>query len=529
MRARLSLGGERVRVRTCVHPEIDALAVRIESGAVRSGAVKVMIAFAYPTTGVSMADWKSPGKHQTTCAVEGNVARLERKIDADHYGVTVAWGDGRWEQTGVHEFVLSGAGDVLGFVVCFAAEGALKKAPGVEECFAKSAGHWEKFWQSGGAVDFSAATARGAGELERRVVLSQYNTALHCAGDMPPSETGLLFNSWYGKSHLEMHWWHGAHFAGWGRMALLERSLGFYERVMPVARATAERQGYAGVRWPKMVGPEGRDSPSPVGCLLIWQQPHPIYYAELCYREKPGREVLERWKGIVFETAEFMASYAVLVGGRYVLGPPMKTVSENADTLTTKNPTFELAYWRFGLTTALEWRKRLGMGVEAKWAEVLAGLSALPVLDGRYLMQEGMLDTYTKWNWEHPALLGAWGVQPGVGVDVGVMRETLKGVMGVWQWDRCWGWDFPMASMTASRVGEMETAFGALLIETPKNHYHLNGHVYQRPGLTAYLPANGGLLGAISVMAGNSGAGEGGWVRADGGWAMRHEGLKGML
>ena len=107
------------------------------------------------------------------------------------------------------------------------------------------------------------------------------------------------------------------------------------------------------------------------------------------------------------------------------------------------------------------------------------------------------------------------------------MRETLKGVMGVWQWDRCWGWDFPMASMTGSRVGEMETAFGALLIETPKNHYHLNGHVYQRPGLTAYLPANGGLLGAIAVMAKNSGAGAGGWVRAGGGWAMRHEGVVG--
>ena len=407
--------GEMVRVRTCVHPESDALAVKIESGGVRSGAVKVMIAFAYPTSKVSMADWNSPGKHETECAVAGNVAKISRKVDADRYGVTVAWERGKWEQTGKHAFVLSGEGVELGFVVCFAADGAPEKVPGVAACCAPRAGAWEKFWTSGGAVDFSESLAGGARELERRVVLSQYNTALHCAGDMPPSETGLLFNSWYGKSHLEMHWWHGVHFAGWGRMALLERSLGFYERIIGVARATAVRQGYAGVRWPKMVGPDGGDSPSPVGCLLIWQQPHPIYYAELCYRERPGKETLERWKGIVFETANFMASYAVKVEGRFVLGPPMKTVSENADTLTTRNPTFELAYWRFGLTTALEWRKRLGMEPEAKWVEVLAGLSALPVLEGKYLMQEGMTDTYTKWNWEHPALLGALGCSRGLG------------------------------------------------------------------------------------------------------------------
>ncbi|MGN6371260.1 MAG: hypothetical protein ACTHN5_23650 [Phycisphaerae bacterium] len=327
-----------------------------------------------------------------------------------------------------------------------------------------------------------------------------------------------------------MQWWHGAHVAGWGRMELLERSLGFYERTMPIARATAERQGYKGVRWQKMVGVDGKDSPSPVGCLLIWQQPHPIYYAELCYRERPERGTLERWREIVFETAEFMASYAAEVGGRYVLGPPMKTVSENTDPLTTKNPTFELAYWRFGLKTALEWRKRLGMGVEAKWADVLARLSALPVLEGRYLMQEGMTDTYTKWNWEHPALVGALGMQPGVGVDVGVMRETLKGVMGVWQWDRAWGWEFGMASMAGSRTGEMGAAFGALLIDSKKNHYHVNGHVYQRPNLTAYLPGNGSLLSAIAVMAKNArgGGGEAGWVRA-GGWAMRHEGMRGLL
>ena len=52
-------------------------------------------------------------------------------------------------------------------------------------------------------------------------------------------------------------------------------------------QGTAKSQGYEGARWPKMVGPDGRESPSNVGVFLIWQQPHPIYYAELCYRARP--------------------------------------------------------------------------------------------------------------------------------------------------------------------------------------------------------------------------------------------------
>ncbi len=59
-----------------------------------------------------------------------------------------------------------------------------------------------------------------------------------------------------------------------------------------------------------------------------------------------------------------------------------------------------------------------------------------------------------------------------------------------------------MAAMAAARAGEPELAVKALLIDVPKNRYHPNGHNYQRPGLTAYLPGNGGLLAAIAMMAG---------------------------
>jgi hypothetical protein len=166
---------------------------------------------------------------------------------------------------------------------------------------------------------------------------------------------------------------------------------------------------------------------------------------------------------------------------------------------------------------------------DAEWDRVLGKLAPLPTSDGLYLLQEGLTDTYTKWNWEHPALIGALGMQPGDGVDAETMHRTLKKVMEVWQWDRAWGWDFPMAAMCAARVGEPELAIRALLIDSPKNRYHPNGHVYQRPNLTAYLPANGGLLSAVAMMAA-------GWTNgpksaapgfpADGKWSVKHQGLR---
>ena len=179
---------------------------------------------------------------------------------------------------------------------------------------------------------------------------------------MPPQETGLTCNSWYGKFHLEMHYWHAAHFASWGRPALLERSLGWYNAILPSAREKARQQGYAGARWPKMTAPDGRDSPSPIGPLLIWQQPHPIAMAELIYAAHPTRDTLARYRDIVFESAEFMASYAHYdaKSARYVLGPPVIPAQENHPPRETWNPTFELEYWDHALAIAQRWRERAG-------------------------------------------------------------------------------------------------------------------------------------------------------------------------
>jgi hypothetical protein len=526
--------GASARVQTCCHSDLDMIAVRIESPLLEAEKMQVLVAFPYASPEMNMADWNEPDRHTTTLSRPAkNRADFARQLDETKYHASLQWsGSAEFLQRTPHEFLLgSKSENVLEFVCSFSPKKSSGELPSFAQAQAASNSRWKNFWRDGGAIDLSASTDSRAEELERRVVLSLYNTAVHCAGSLPSAETGLLFNSWYGKFHLEMHWWHSVHFTAWNRFALFERSLGLYERILPLARETAARQGYRGARWPKMIGPDGYDSPSPIGPLLIWQQPHPIYYAELCYRQNPTKNILERWREIVFASADFMADYAALVFERnqFILGPPLKTVSENTDALTTTNPTFELSYWRFGLRVAQLWRERLGLPREPHWEKVLKRLSPLPVQDGFYLMQEGMGNTYTKWNWEHPALLGAFGMLPGDGVDTATMKRTVSQVMKTWQWRRSWGWDFPMAAMSAARSGEPELALDFLLLDASKNHFLPNGHNYQRPDLPAYLPANGGVLAAMAMMCA-------GWTNApdepvpgfpqNGKWSVRHENLK---
>ena len=533
--SRFKLEGQTVTVRTAVHPSLDLLAVSVESGLVGAGRLAVRLAFPYGSPKMQAADWTRPEGHRTeVVGRSANGVELRRTLDADEYFAAVNWtGRASFVSEEAHQFLLTPTGQSprLEFCVAFSPRAPRKSLPGAAATFAASEAHWQRFWTEGGAVELADSRDPRAPELERRVVLSQYLTAIQCSGSLPPQETGLTVNSWYGKFHLEMHWWHAAHFALWNRLPLLERSLGWYDTILPGARERARQQGYAGARWPKMTAPDGRDSPSPIGPLLIWQQPHPIFYAELCYISRPNRRTLKRYRRIVFETAEFMASYAFHdpQKRRHVLGPPVIPAQENHPARETWNPTFELAYWEYGLKTAQAWRERLGLRRDAGWDRVLATLSPLPVREGVYLAHENCPQTYTERNRDHPSMLGAYGFLPdGGATDRETMRRTLRKVLKEWQWDETWGWDYPLTAMTAARLGETHAAVDALLMETRKNRYLPNGHNWQRPNLPLYLPGNGGLLYAVALMAG-------GWrgapakhapgFPADGSWTVRWEKL----
>ncbi|MCA9257735.1 MAG: hypothetical protein KDA61_00990, partial [Planctomycetales bacterium] len=541
------LDGSPVRVRTAAHPDLDAVAFAIESPLVARGRVGIDVKFAYPAAvwGPGVDEWNQPSRHETHFAAHSGGAVFARTLDDVHYRMILTT-DGRvtQRQDGPHAFDIAGVDkSTLQATFQFTPERRVTPAQhdatataqrqelSYEQVAAASAAHWSSFWTQGGAIDLSLSRDPRWHELERRIVLSQYATAVNCAGSMPPQETGLVCNSWFGKSHLEMHWWHAAHFPLWGRPALLERSMEWYARVQPAARRIAERQGYAGVRWPKMTGPHGVSSPSEVGELLIWQQPHPIYLAELLYRSDPSEDTLRKYRSLVAATADFMASYAHYddQSQRYELGPILIPAQECYDGRTAPgvmNPAFELAYWRWALRTACAWERRLGAEPPSIWHEVAEQIAPLHVRDGVYTAIANAPFTNRR---DHPSMTAALGVLPDVGlVDPDIMRATLLDVERDWQWPDTWGWDYPMLAMTSARLGMMDKAIDFLLLDTPKNGYLANGHCRQADRLPIYLPANGGLLAATAMMAG-------GWdgcpdVAApgfpqDGSWTVRSEGI----
>jgi hypothetical protein len=527
-----------VTVETLCAPDSDAISVRVVSPLVESGRLTIQIRFPYGTGEVVTADWTHPDAHETVVTQDQSTrAHFARQLDADHYVADAQWSAGATlASTAKHQFEIGcrtpgSARSQLDFTCAFA---PASNSPTADFAQLQTAAqsHWHAFWQQGGAIDLSGSQDPRWFELERRIVLSQYLTAIQSAGRHPPAETGLTYNSWEGKFHMEMHWWHEAHFALWNRLPLLEKSLGYYQDILPRAEGTARKQGYAGARWPKMTSPSGAESPSPVGPFLVWEEPHPIFYAELCWRQQRDRATLETYREMVFQTAEFMASYAAWDTNtqRYVLGPVLQCAQEIFPKDKTLNPTFELTYWRWGLETAQQWRQRLGLPRDAHWDAVLRGLAKPSVVDGKYLFTETTPDCYTnpKWNADHPAVLGALSFVPGPQIDLPTMRNTLDWIWQKWNWPDTWGWDYPLLAMTAARLGEPDRAIDALLLDTPKNHYARNGQVYQRPNLTIYLPANGGLLYATALMAA-------GWdgapprhapgFPADGRWQVRWENL----
>jgi hypothetical protein len=505
-----SVEGQPVKVEVFCHQKSDLISAKISSTLIEKGQLKVEWLFPYAVAKNTHSgyDFASPEKHQSKLVKINDLSvRILRTLDNDHYQVKLQWKDAATlEETEKHHFVLSTkSGISLEFSCLFSKEDKPEALPTFAETETNNLESWKKFWETSGVVDFSACTDPRAPELERRFVLSQYLTKIQNSGSLPPQETGLVYNSWYGKFHLEMHWWHSAHFANWNHPEYLEKQLDWYQTIYQKAIETAQLQGFKGVRWPKMVGPEGQNSPSGVGSYLIWQQPHLIYMAEQLYRSNPSPEILNKYKDLIFATADFMADFAVLdsTGKIYNLLPPLIPAQEHWNRETTINPPFELAYWHWGLTVAQEWRKRLNLPNDAKWEEVRTKIAAPAQENGVYLGIANAPDSYTnpKSMTDHPMVTGMVGILPMWDkIDPEVMRSTLKTVMQKWDWPSTWGWDYPMVAMCATRLNEPEIALEALLKDVQKNTYLKNGHNYQSQRLRIYLPGNGGFLKTISLM-----------------------------
>ncbi|GHV55371.1 hypothetical protein AGMMS49579_18050 [Spirochaetia bacterium] len=536
-----------VLTETFVHPHEDTLHVRVVSPLLAAGKLRLNISFPYGSHKKSAADFTSPELHTTALTAKNAMGNaqgiiLDRVMDSVKYRVTVGF-------TGLscnaapgplpaHSAAFTADTDTVDLAFRFeplhipvmnidSNSNAVAEAypPSFAEAHRSCIDFWKNYWATGGAIDFSGSADSRAEELERRIVLSQYLTAIQSRGSLPPAETGLTCNSWYGKFHLEMHYWHSFHFALWGKPEELKKSLAWYKKILPAARKLAVSQGYKGARWPKMCDPSGYNTPSSIAVLLIWQQTHPIMLAEFCYRAAPNEAFLREYRDIIVETAEFMQSFVHWVSpDRCVVDAPYIPAQERHDPRIVLNAAYEVEYFRWGLKQADIWLERLG---EAPRFSDTAEKLALPAQkDGVYLAHENCPNTFTELPFytDHPSMLAMYGILNSDKVDPAIMAATLDKVLKVWDMKSLWGWDFPMMAMTACRLGRYDDALNLLLTDSPKNTYLPNGHNKQSgsDALPLYLPGNGGLLIAAAMLAA-------GYGDSNKGFAVQTEGLHAYL
>ena len=552
---------QQVNVTTAGLPDRDAVAYRILTPLLKNHRAQVSIRLPYPTGkhADDASDWGKEASHQSRIfSQQGNTAVIEHRINTTTYYINIRWeGQAQLQEVKTHTYQLATDAEALAFEVEYTPSLvrcdsiATNKPFRFDTAQKTTQKFWHKFWTETAFVDFGLCTDPRAKELERRVVLSQYLTRINCANNMPPQETGLTYNTWFGRPHLEMTWWHAVDFALWNQPQVVEQMLRWYDDVAaPIAKKIAERQGFQGIRWMKMTDPWAGEAPSNTGSFLTWQQPHYIYLAEEMYRANPTAETLKQYAANVEATAEFMADFAKtgkLFGQTAMQECMTKDISYN-------HP-FELAYFRYGLSVANQWRERMGKPRNKQWDDIISRLAPLPMTkDGIYTagLPKGKtqgLKTFDPFDGpstaptesfadktrnDHPACLGSFGLLPSslVCCDSIAAQKTLDWVMQNWNWLTTWGWDYGMTAMAAARIGDTETALKALLIDTQKNTYLKNGHNFQTADrLRLYLPGNGALLTAIAMMcAGWDGNKEGlnpGFPK-DGRWNVRWEGLRRM-
>lgn len=538
--SRYRLSGEEVSVNTLVDSESDTLAVRIQSSLLSQQRLQVAVKFprGYDLSVKNTPNilWNEGDKHQSTVINrQAQSVLIQRQVDTAVHFVRLGWeGKVAFDKNNEHSFRLTSTQPTLTFSAHFSQTNTDSGSPpAFNQLQSRTAQAWIQFWQHGAAIDFAGSTHPQANELERRIILSRYLLAAQSRAVIPSQETGLTSSSWYGKHHSEMTWWHSAHWALWGNPQELQKVLDWYKNQLSSAQSLAKKRGLKGARWAKMVGPDNRESPGG-NPLIIWNQPQVIHLAELLYRHTEDSSLLEGYQTLVEDTADAMASMLTwdATTQTYNLEPPIWIAQEIYPPRLTRNPTFELAYWREGLTLAQRWRQRLQQPPREDWQQKIDALAPLPIKNGKYVAIESIPDTFDQKasRKDHPSMLAAYGLLVDPTVDKKIMLNTLQAVLNSWDWqEKIWGWDYPMIAMTATRLQKPAIATDILLADLTHNQYLPNGHCPQAgANLPVYLPANGALLAAVAMMVAgwhNNPEELPGFPR-DAGWTIKTEGFK---
>ena len=450
-----------VAVDTTVHPDLDLVATRLACARTAGAqacptALRLALPYADGRWGASANNWDAQhdAAHQTdVVASSATSVTLHHYMDDFAAEIRCDWDDASWTlaRSAPHAFTLApppGAAAAVVQLSCLFAPAAAQfpvgNSGGPSYVPAKaaatlaalrgadplpffdagardaSAAAWQAFWLSGAAVDLAGASGLpDAVELERRTVLSQYLTRANSAGMTPPQETGLLSNSWSGRFHLEMRWWHQAHFPLWGRPDWLDRSHAFYFELLENATSLAAQQGFRGARWQKMLALANRfnrtsaisvpwlgeaagwapptpghtdgllllwESANKINPVLTWNQSPVVWLADAVRRATNASQgaaaaaaVVDRLAPLVDATADCIADMPFFneTSGFYELGPPTLGAEEFGDFMKIRKPAWETVYMAYALDVANEWRELRGLPRDAQYDAVAAGLGGL--------------------------------------------------------------------------------------------------------------------------------------------------------
>jgi len=532
--AEMGGSGHDVTVTTYVNPDTDQVSVKVESDLIARGIIKVELAFPYPTMNNEITwvgDFKKAnekGNLTTLKEISSTRTDFKREVDDFTYNVALKYTEGAKVVPATFDggpvWYLEGNGlSTLEFSTTYSPNPIGPGIPDFESTKQANAEHWENFWMSGAAIDLAGSKDPRWFELERRIVLSQWLTAVQSAGSWPSSESGLMnIDPWGGGFHYEIIFFHQAHFGLWNRWDLTDEAVQSYMRFIPTARARAQQYGMNGLEWPKEGTPSGLSAPWEGNQALLWKQPQPLHFAEIDYKIHPNMETLEKWAEVVNGTVEYMVDFL--------------TLDKEADTYHIQlnmgrgewgsnmdNPQV-LGFWHWGIEEGQIWRERMGLQRNKEWDNVLDKLGKFTIKEGIYVDSQDRPLRVT-------GLLGLYPPSKALNLEIAartqakadeLRRQRFGGVESI---AGGVGWGSGMAAAGMAKMGNPKGAVEALLGAL--------GTGFDQAGINrglggAYLPTNGALLYAVAVMAG-------GWEGApdrnapgfpdDGSWVVKAEGF----
>lgn len=331
-------------------------------------------------------------------------------------------------------------------------------------------------------------------ELVKKMVLSKYLLHVNSTGIYPPQESGLTYNCWNSKFHLEMHLIHSLWNIYNNHVGDLVKSFDYYLSIMPSSLKRASLNGYKGLRFPKMTGPDGEDSPSNIGPLLIWQAPHILFMLQEIYYLYNKENIIKKYEPLISGTIDFMISFLTLKDLKYQMLDPLLEACESIPLDRCQNPSFELEYWRYTLERQPKIDTVLYGHQRYDYLDIASKITTPKEDDGIYLKTYGVIDKYDLYK-DHPTEGFLMSFFKSKIVDKEKMVKTIDYILKNMDLSSYWGWDFPFLGLSLLNCGEIEKSIEVTQLNTINNQYLYNGYnTSPRDDLKAYLPGNGAFL-----------------------------------